>query len=219
MFYFLESAEPRTVTQRRRPLAAQVPRSHSRATDQSSEFRTPALDRGNSSFFLSLSSFPTPSPFIFYFYPSHQPLSSPRPASTGGSQLGSLSFQMTINPNSKRRRQCSIEGSGNNKEEGGLWNIWEFLVCMKPSPITDRKAERPKISACIRNLTRFFFPGISRAQNTPLSAAAPSLHRFLARIPEPHIRVPNSAHLLLIAGISSFSFPLSDSGDFTALKS
>jgi len=50
-------------------------------------------------------------------------------------------------------------------------------------------------------------PGISRAQTTPLSAAAPSLHRFLDQIPEPQIRVPNSAHLLLIAGISSFSFP------------
>ena len=32
---------------------------------------------------------------------------------------------------------------------------------------------------------------------------------FLAHIPEPQIRVPNSAHLLLIAGISSFSFALS----------
>jgi hypothetical protein len=56
----------------------------------------------------------------------------------------------------------------------------------------------------------FFSPGISRAQTTPLSAAAPSLSRFLAHIPEPQIRVPNSAHLLLIAGISSFflsSFP------------
>ena len=121
---------PGHATQRRRPLAAQVPRSHSRATDQSSEFRTPALDRGNSSFFLSLSSFPTPSPFIFYFYPSHQPLSSPRPASTGGSQLGSLSFQMTINPNSKRRRQCSIQGSGNNKEEGDFSRIrgWQSAI-------------------------------------------------------------------------------------------
>jgi hypothetical protein len=37
---------PEHATQRRRPLAAQVPRSHSRATNQSSEFRTPALDRG-----------------------------------------------------------------------------------------------------------------------------------------------------------------------------
>ena len=109
---------------------------------------------------------------------SHEPKSlssGTRPASTGGSQLGSLSFQTTINPNSKRRRQCSIQGSGNDKEEGGLWNRWEFLVCMKAAPITDRKAERPKISACIRNLTRVLFPGISRAQNTPLSAAAPSL--------------------------------------------
>jgi len=44
---------PDHATQRRRPLAAQVPRSHSRATDQSFEFRTPALDRGISSFFLS----------------------------------------------------------------------------------------------------------------------------------------------------------------------
>ena len=44
---------PDHATQRRRPLAAQVPRSHSRATDQSSEFRTPALDRGNFLFFLS----------------------------------------------------------------------------------------------------------------------------------------------------------------------
>jgi hypothetical protein len=78
---------------------------------------------------------------------------------------------------------------------------------MKAAPITDRKAERPKISACIISLTRVFFPGISRAQTMPLSAAAPSLHRFLAHIPEPQIRVPNSAHLLLIAGISSFSFP------------
>jgi hypothetical protein len=34
------------------------------------------------------------------------------------------------------------------------------------------------------------FPGISRAQTKPLSAAAPSLHRFLAHIPEPQIRVP-----------------------------
>ena len=42
---------PEHATQRRRPLAAQVPRSHSRATDQSSEFRTPALDRGNFLFF------------------------------------------------------------------------------------------------------------------------------------------------------------------------
>jgi hypothetical protein len=58
---------------------------------------------------------------------------------------------MAINPNSKWQRQCSIEGSGNNKEEGGLRNIWEFLVCMKAAPITDRKAERPEISACIRN--------------------------------------------------------------------
>jgi len=77
---------------------------------------------------------------------------------------------------------------------------------MKAAPITDRIAERPKISA--RNSTRFLFPIISRAQTTPLSAAALSLHRFLAHIPEPQIRVPNSAHLLLIAGISSFAFPL-----------
>jgi hypothetical protein len=48
------------------------------------------------------------------------------------------------------------------------------------------------------------FPGISRAQTTPLSAAAPI--RFLTHIPEPQIRVPNSAHMLLIAGISSL-FP------------
>ena len=41
------------------------------------------------------------------------------------------------------------------------------------------------------------------------SAAAPSLHRFLARIPEPQIRVPNSAHLLLIAGIPPFFLSLS----------
>jgi hypothetical protein len=78
---------------------------------------------------------------------------------------------------------------------------------MKAAPITDRKAERPKFG-----LYQKFdpgFPGISRAQTTPLSAAAPSLHRLLAHIPEPQIRVPNSAHLLLIAGISSFSFPLS----------
>jgi hypothetical protein len=92
------------------------------------------------------------------------------------------------------------------EQYGGLWNRWEFLVCMKAAPITDRKAERPKISACIRNLTRVLFPGISRAQTTPLSAAAPSLHRFLARIPEPQIRVPNSAHLLLIAGFPLFPF-------------
>ena len=95
------------------------------------------------------------------------------------------------------------------KTEGGLWNRWEFLLCMKAAPITDRKAERPKISACIRNLTRVSLPGISRPQTTPLSAAAPSLHRFLARIPEPQIRVPNSAHLLLIAGYSSFFLSLS----------
>jgi hypothetical protein len=44
---------PDHATQRRRPLAAKVPRSHSRATDQSFEFRTPALDRGNLLFFLS----------------------------------------------------------------------------------------------------------------------------------------------------------------------
>ena len=53
---------------------------------------------------------------------------------------------------------------------------------------------------------------ISWNQQSPeqsLSAAAPSLHRFLARIPEPQIRVPNSAHLLLIAGFPLFSFPLS----------
>ena len=48
------------------------------------------------------------------------------------------------------------------------------------------------------------FPGISRAQTTPLSAAAPSLHRFLAHNSEPQIRVPNSAQLLLIAGIFLF---------------
>jgi hypothetical protein len=42
---------PDHATQSRRPLAAQVPRSHSIATDQSSEFRTPALDRGNFLFF------------------------------------------------------------------------------------------------------------------------------------------------------------------------
>jgi hypothetical protein len=36
---------------------------------------------------------------------------------------------------------------------------------MKAAPIIDRKAERPEISACIRNLTEFF-PGISRAQTT-----------------------------------------------------
>jgi hypothetical protein len=34
---------PDHATQRRRPLAAKAPRSQSRATDQSSEFRTPAL--------------------------------------------------------------------------------------------------------------------------------------------------------------------------------
>jgi hypothetical protein len=44
---------PDHANQRRRPLAAQVPRSHSRATDQSSEFRIPALDRGDFLFFLS----------------------------------------------------------------------------------------------------------------------------------------------------------------------
>ena len=54
--------------------------------------------------------------------------------------------------------------------------------------------------------TRPFFSGISSAQTTSLSAAAPSLHRFLAHIPEPQIRVPNSEHLPLIAGISSFSW-------------
>jgi hypothetical protein len=48
---------PEHATQRRRPLAAQVPRSYSRATDQSSEFRTPALDRGNFLFF-----------FFFFFF-------------------------------------------------------------------------------------------------------------------------------------------------------
>ena len=70
---------------------------------------------------------------------------------------------------------------------GGL-----FIVLMKAAPITDRKAERPKISACIRNLTRDLFPGISRAQNShsappPPRCTGSSLafqsHRSESRIP------------------------------------
>jgi hypothetical protein len=65
---------------------------------------------------------------------------------------------------------------------------------MKAAPITDRKAERPKISACIRNLTRVLFPGISRAQTTPLSAAAPLVtttmrsERFFTKLEQTHAR-------------------------------
>jgi hypothetical protein len=77
---------------------------------------------------------------------------------------------------------------------------------MKAAPITDRKAERPKNFGLYQKLDPFFFSEISSAQTTSLSAAAPSLHRFLAHIPEPQIRVPNSDHLPLIAGISSFSW-------------
>ena len=140
---------------------------------------------------------------------SHEPKSlssGTRPASTGGSQLGSLSFQMTINPNSKRRRQCSIQGSGNDKEEGGLWNRWEFLVCMKAAPITDRKAERPK------NLTRVLFPGISRAQNShsappPLAAQVPRSHSR-ATDQSSEFRTPaldrgNSSFFLSLSSLSS----------------
>jgi hypothetical protein len=51
---------------------------------------------------------------------------------------------MTINPNSQWSRQCNTEYSENNKEEGGLWNRWEFLVFVRAAPITARKSARPK---------------------------------------------------------------------------
>ena len=61
---------------------------------------------------------------------------------------------------------------------------------MKAAPITDRKAERPKNFGLYQKFDPGF-PGISRAQTTPLSAAAPyTLHRFLAQIPEPQLRIP-----------------------------
>ena len=52
---------------------------------------------------------------------------------------------MTINPNSRWSRQCNTEYSENNKEKGGLWNRWEFLVFVRAAPITARKSARPKI--------------------------------------------------------------------------
>ena len=107
---------------------------------------------------------------------------------------------MTINPNSKRRRQCNIEGSRNNKEEGGLWNRWEFLVCMKAAPITDRKAKRPKISAFIRNSTPFF---LESAAPRPRIIAPPPL---AAQVPRSHSRATEQS--------SEFGTPALDRGNF-----
>jgi hypothetical protein len=82
-------------------------------------------------------------------------------------------------------------------EQMGVSCVYESCTSHRPQ---SREAQNFRPLSEIRPV----FPGISSAQTTPLSAAAPSLHRFLAHIPEPQFRVPNSAHLPLIAGISSF---------------
>jgi hypothetical protein len=89
-----------------------------------------------------------------------------------------------------------------------IWRTLEQMgvSCVYESCINHRPQSREAQNFGLYQKFDPGFPGISIAQTTPLSAAAPSLHRFLAHIPEPQIRVPNSAHLLLIAEISSLFF-------------
>ena len=87
-------------------------------------------------------------------------------------------FQMTINPNSRWSRQCNTEYSENNKEEGGLWNRWEFLVFVRAAPITARKSARPKFRPKVGQI-------LTQRHTKPPSLPLPCRpRRFLARFQE-----------------------------------
>ena len=127
---------------------------------------------GDSSPFPAFPTFLSP-PLLSLF--SLPPNSTHQPA--GLSSALSL-FQMTINPNSRWSRQCNTEYSESNKEEGGLWNRWEFLVFVRAAPITARKSARPKFQPKVG-------PILTQRHTKPPSLSLPCRpRRFLARFRE-----------------------------------
>jgi hypothetical protein len=107
---------------------------------------------------------------------------------------------MTINPNSRWSRQCNTEYSENNKEEGGLWNRWEFLVFVRAAPITARKSARPKFRPKVG-------PILTQRHTKPPSLPLPCRpRRFLARFQE--LRVQSRARMSHAVPCRRF-FPLS----------
>ena len=107
---------------------------------------------------------------------------------------------MTINPNSQWSRQCNTEYNENNKEEGRLWNRWEFLVFVRAAPITARKSARPKFRPKVG-------PILTQRHTKPPSLPLPCRpRRFLARFQE--LRVQSRARMSHAVPCRRF-FPLS----------